>query len=93
MIQERLLQLNLFNSPLLTICMRSHSVTITISKFYFILRHDRVVIGKDTTITTHSSDCPYILYHTISHQNSPTTAGLYLSNKSMSYILIKGHLV
>ena len=32
-------------------------------------------------------------YYIMSHQNSPTTAGLYLSNKSMSYILIKGHLV
>ena len=29
----------------------------------------------------------------ISHQNSPRPAGLYLSNKSMSFILIQSHLV
>ena len=63
MTQESLLQLNLFNGQLLTICMRSHSVTITISKFHFILRHDRLVTGKDTTIAMHSSHRLYILYH------------------------------
>ena len=34
----------------------------TTPKFYVILRHDRMVTSKETTLTMHSSDCPYILY-------------------------------
>ena len=83
MIQERLLQLNLFNSPLLTICVRSHSVTITISKFHFILRHDRVVTGKDTTITMHSSD--YILYHVTPKTHLQQLAYIYLTKVCRLY--------
>ena len=82
MIQERLLQLNLFNSPLLTICMRSHSVTITISKFHFILRHDRVVTGKDTTITMHR---PYRLYHVTPKTHLQQLAYIYLTKVCLIY--------
>ena len=85
MIHERLLQLNLFNSPLLTICIRSHSVTITISKFHFILRHDRVVTGKDTTITMHSSNCPYILYHVTPKTHLQQLAYIYLTKVCLIY--------
>ena len=82
MIQERLSQLNLFDSPLLTICMRSHSVTITISKFHFILRHDRVVTGKDTTITMHR---PYILYHVTPKTHLQQLAYIYLTKVCLIY--------
>ena len=84
MIQERLLQLNLFNSPLLTICMRSHSVTITISKFISFCDMTEWLQAKTRLLS-----CTQAIVHTyyiMSHQKSPTTAGLYLSNKSMSYI-------
>ena len=65
MIRERLSHFNLFNSPLLTTCMRSHSVKITTLKFHFILRYDRVVTGKDTTPTMHPR---YHTYYIMSHQ-------------------------
>ena len=82
MTQERLLQLNLFNSPLF---MRSHSVTIIILKFHFILRHDRVVTEKDTTITMHSSDCPYILYHVTPKTHLQQLAYIYLTKVCLIY--------
>ena len=37
-----------------------HMIIITTSKFDSFLRHDRMVTSKDTTLTMHSSDCPYV---------------------------------
>ena len=40
-----------------------HVLIITTSKSSFMLRHDRMVTSKETTLTMHSRDCQYMLYH------------------------------
>ena len=60
---------------------------ITTSRFDLILRHDRMVTSKERTLTMHSSDCPYILYHVIPRTRRNQLAYIYLAKVSRLYKL------
>ena len=62
-----------------------HMIIITTSKFDLILRHDRMVTSKDTTLTMHSSDCPYILYHVTPRTRLHQLAYIYLAKVCRLY--------
>ena len=58
---------------------------ITTSRFDLILRHDRLVTSKETTLTTHSSDCPHILYHVTPRTRRNQLAYIYLAKVCRLY--------
>ena len=62
-----------------------HMIIITTSKFDSFLRHDRMVTSKDTTLTMHSSDCPYILYHVTPRTRRNQLAYIYLAKVCRFY--------
>ena len=57
----------------------------TTPKFYLILRHDRMVTSKETTLTMHSSDCPYILYHVTPRTRLNQLTYIYLAKVCRLY--------
>ena len=57
----------------------------TTPKFYLILRHDRMVTSKETTLTMHSSDCPYILYHVTPRTRLNLLTYIYLAKVCRLY--------
>ena len=60
-------------------------IIITTSKFDSFLRHDRMVTSKDTTLTMHSSDCLYILYHVTPRTRRNQLAYIYLAKVCRFY--------
>ena len=62
-----------------------HMIIITTSRFDLILRHDRMVTSKETTLTTHSSDCLYILYHDTPRTRRNQLAYIYLAKVCRLY--------
>ena len=62
-----------------------HMIIITTTIFDLFLRHDRMVTSKDTTLTMHSSDCPYILYHVTPRTRRNQLAYIYLAKVCRLY--------